>query len=260
MQEHHKEWYEQWEMFQDNELFLFQEWIKPVTLEDFKDKEVLECGCGGGQHTFFVAPYAKHITAVDLNTVDIAKERNRKNKNIEFVENDIAEMDLGKEYDIVFSIGVIHHTDSPDRTVANLKRHVKPGGKLILWVYSKEGNFLVRALVEPVKKLFLKKLPMKVLNLLSGIITALLYLPVYTIYLLPLNFLPYYQYFGNFRKLSFARNKLNVFDKLNAPQTHFISYQQAKRWLSNEFSDGTVTAYKNVSYTVIATRKSRVNP
>src|SRR5688572_24691248 len=137
------EWSEQWKMLQDDELFLFQDWIYPNTLDDFKGKMVLECGCGGGQHTSFVAPYAKSVTAVDLNTTDIAKERNKMFTNVEFVEEDIANMDLGRQFDIVFSIGVVHHTDNPDKTVANLAKHVKPGGKLIVWVYSKEGNYLV---------------------------------------------------------------------------------------------------------------------
>ena len=69
------EWYEQWELLQCNELFLFKDWIYPATLKDFRGKDVLECGCGGGQHTSFVSPFAKSVTAVDLNTVDIAKER-----------------------------------------------------------------------------------------------------------------------------------------------------------------------------------------
>ena len=83
------EWSEQWTMLQDNELFLFKDWILPNTLEDFKGKDVLECGCGGGQHTNFIAPYAKSITAVDLNTTEIAKEKNKDFDNIEYVEADI---------------------------------------------------------------------------------------------------------------------------------------------------------------------------
>ncbi len=42
------QWYDQWEMFQDEELFLFKDWIYPITLADFRDKEVLEAGCEGG--------------------------------------------------------------------------------------------------------------------------------------------------------------------------------------------------------------------
>src|ERR1700745_251023 len=100
-QQKQKEWYDQWSMLQDDEEFLFRDWIYPVRIEDFTDKEVLECGCGGGQHTTFVARYASHVTAVDLNTTDIALSRNRAFTNVEFVEADIAHMDLGKQFDYV---------------------------------------------------------------------------------------------------------------------------------------------------------------
>src|SRR5262245_5105065 len=126
------EWSQQWSMFENSESFLFEDWIYPNRLADFKDKSVLEAGCGGGQHTALIAPFAREIVAVDLNTAQIAKENNRRFQNIKFVEADIAEMDLKSNFDIVFSIGVIHHTDNPDKTVENLKRHVKKGGRLIV--------------------------------------------------------------------------------------------------------------------------------
>ena len=250
------EWHQQWSLLEDNELFLFNDWILPNTLEDFRGKDVLECGCGGGQHTSFVAPYAKSVTAVDLNTTDIARIRNRDASNVEFVEADIAVMDLGKQFDIVFSIGVIHHTDDPDRTVANLTKHVKPGGKLVVWVYSKEGNELVEHVVEPLRKTFLKNMSRDSLLGLSKAVTATLYLPVYSLYLLPLKFLPFYEYFGNFRKLSFERNTLNVFDKLNAPQVDFISRERISKWFSSEtFTDISINAYKGVSWSGSGTKK-----
>jgi 2-polyprenyl-3-methyl-5-hydroxy-6-metoxy-1,4-benzoquinol methylase len=242
-------WCKQWEMFKDDELFLFKEWIFPNTLEDFRGKEVLECGCGGGQHTSFVAPYVKHITAVDLNTVNIAIQRNQKLNNIEFMEADIANMDIGKAFDIVFSIGVVHHTDNPYKTFENLKKHVKPGGKLILWVYSEEGNFMVKNIVEPVRKSLLCRMNKKMLLKLSKALTILMYIPIYSLYLLPLRFLPYYEYFGNFRRLSFNRNHLNVFDKLNAPQVIFINRTEIDRWFNKaDFKDVQISNYKKVSW------------
>ncbi len=245
------EWYEQWELLQCNELFLFEDWIYPVTLEDFRGKDVLECGCGGGQHTSFISPYAKSVTAVDLNTIEIAKERNKNFNNIDFLEGNIANMKLGRTFDIVFSIGVIHHTDNPEKTVQNLIEHTKSGGKLIMWIYSKEGNFLTEYLVDPIRTIFLTGLSRKSLLLLSQIITFLMYLPVYSIYSLPLNFLPYYEYFKNFRKLSFYRNSLNVFDKLNAPQTQFISKSRAMSWLTKDnFFPVHISAYNGVSWRI----------
>jgi SAM-dependent methyltransferase len=243
------EWHRQWQMFSDNDLFLFLEWIYPNTFQDFQNKEVLECGCGCGQHTSFIAPYAKSVTAVDLNTIDIAAKRNMAFNNVEFVEADITSMDLGRKFDIVFSIGVIHHTDNPNKTVENLKKHLKPGGKLIIWVYSKEGNLLIRSFIEPIRKNFLKNLDRDKILAISRILTVLLYSVVYSLYLLPLDFLPYYKYFENFRKLSFDRNCLNVFDKLNAPQVFFINRNQALKWFDRfEFKNVHISRYCNVSW------------
>ncbi|MFH1650004.1 MAG: class I SAM-dependent methyltransferase, partial [Candidatus Woesearchaeota archaeon] len=180
-----REWYEQWELVQDNELFLFKDWIYPTTLEEFRGKEVLECGCGGGQHTSFIAPFAKSITAVDLNSIRTAKKRNKAFNNITFLEDDIANMKLRKKFDVVFSIGVVHHTDNPDKTIKNMIHHTKKGGKVIVWVYAKEGNYLVEHGVEPVRKLFLSNMSRKNLLLFSKGTTVLMYLPIYTIYLLP---------------------------------------------------------------------------
>jgi SAM-dependent methyltransferase len=250
------EWAEQWSMVEADEVFLFQDWIHPNTLQTFEGKDVLECGCGGGQHTALVARHARSITGVDLNTVEIARRRNAGSANVAFEEADIATMDLGRQFEVVFSIGVVHHTVDPDRTVANLIRHVRPGGRLILWVYSEEGNGLVRWGVEPIRRLFLGNMTRRRLLTVSKAITALMYLPIYTVYLLPLPFLPFYEYFENFRRLTFLRNAVNVFDKLNAPHTEFIARTRVTRWFAeSEFSGVHISDYKGVSWRASGIRK-----
>ncbi len=252
-----KEWHTQWSMLEDNELFLFKEWIRPFTLADFQGKEILECGCGGGQHTSFVAPYAKNLVAVDLNTPDLARKRVESFPNVQILEGDIAALSLDRRFDVVFSIGVLHHTDDPDRSFANMVRHAKPGGTVIVWVYSKEGNRLVEYGVEPFRKLFLRKWDRRYILAFSRLLCALMYPPIYTLYRLPLRWLPFYEYFQNFRKLSFYRNTLNVFDKLNAPQVQFIAKDRIERWFDRgTFQKVTILPYKGVSWTGVGVLKS----
>ena len=256
-QRQQSEWVSQWQIFDGKEtLFLFQDWIYPQTLEDFRGKKILEGGCGGGQHTAIMAPYATQVTAVDLNTIEVVRQRLTDVKNVSFVQTDIATMDLGRDFDIVISIGVVHHTDDPDKTVENLKRHVKKDGTIILWVYSEENNTLVRFGVEPLRKLLIKHLDRKSVLAFSKVLTVLLYVPVHTIYRLPLKKLPYYEYFGNFHKLSFNRNFLNVFDKLNAPQVVFLSQERVKSWFKDgEFELIHLSLYKGISWRVSARRR-----
>jgi SAM-dependent methyltransferase len=242
-------WLEQWQIFTDDELFLFTEWIYPNRLDDFKGKRVLEAGCGGGQHTGFIAPYAEEVVAVDLNSIEVARKRNSGLRNVKYIEADISSMSLDETFDVVFSIGVIHHTDDPNKTVKNLIRHLKPGGRFIIWVYSKEGNWIAQNIVERVRQRLLESLHTLTLVRISQLLTAVLYLPIHTIYRLPLRFLSYYEYFGNFRKLSFCRNTLNVFDKLNAPQVQFIDRVQVVNWFEYaKFDSVHIAAYKGVSW------------
>lgn len=256
-QEKQDRWVEQWRTFRDDELFLFKEWIAPNTLEIFRGKSVLEAGCGGGQHTAFVAPICNRLVAIDLNTIDLAIARNRDQMNVTFIEGDIATIDLAEKFDIVFSIGVVHHTDNPDQTVNNLVRHLNPGGRLILWVYSKEGNWIAENIVELFRKRFLRRSRTSTILLLSRVATAMMYLPIYSIYLLPITTLPYHEYFRNFRRLSFTRNVLNVFDKLNAPQVRFVSREEIHQWLSPDlFSDIHIARYRGVSWQASGTLRS----
>ena len=256
MQERHPQWEWQWQTFFDNNKWLFTEWIWPHTLEDFRGKDVLDCGCGGGQHITFVAPFAKSVTGVDLNALSCAKDATKDLKNVTLIEADLAEMDLQKQYDIVYCIGVLHHTDDPDRTFQNIARHCKPGGKVIVWVYAREGNFFNKYALEPIKRWALLKMPRSLNLALAHVLTTLLYIPIYTIYLLPLKFLPFYEYFQNWRKLSYHRNLLNVFDKLNAPQTHFITKERITRWFDPAaFTSISITPYRGVSWRGSGTRR-----
>ena len=250
MQDKHPDWHWQWSHLSDDSVFLFTEWIAPRTMDDFRDKTVADAGCGGGQHTNFAAPVAKKIYAIDLNTADLARERNKAFRNVSYVEGDIARVKLPELVDVLYCIGVIHHTDDPDATFTHLRTLVKPGGLMIVWCYAKEGNFLNEYALEPIKRFFLLKLPKPILFAIAHLLTIVITPIVWTVYLLPsANHLPYFQYFQNWRKLSYYRNMLNVFDKLNAPQTQFITRERIGNWFNSQlFSDIVIQPYKGVSW------------
>jgi SAM-dependent methyltransferase len=248
------DWLWQWSHFEDDAAELFLAWIAPQALEDFRGKEILDAGCGGGHHVRLVAPHAAEVVGVDLNCADVAAESCRALSNVRILPGDIATMDLGRQFDVVYSVGVLHHTDDPDAAFHNLVHHVKPGGRLIVWVYSFEGNALNRWLVEPLRRRWLSRWPRPRLRRLAFVLTALLYVPVYTLYMLPLPFLPFHAYFANFRRLGYRRNVLNVFDKLNAPQTRFLRRGEVAAWFATAFRDVHLSSYVGVSWRASGTR------
>ena len=130
------EWRYQWERYQTMPEFLFLDWIAPRTLEDLRGRRVFEAGCGRGHHARIAARTAAHVTAMDLNAAQTARQEVAEFKNVTVLEGDIARYRPAELFDVVYCIGVIHHTNDPDATFANLKRMVRPGGLLIIWCYA----------------------------------------------------------------------------------------------------------------------------
>lgn len=254
MQEKQSAWAWEWRKFSDDTLWLFEEWIWPNTLEIFRGKAVLDCGCGGGNHLALIAPLCTHATGVDLNAIDTARSRTASFSNVTLREDDIVHMDLEQTFDIVYAIGVLHHTKDPDTAFFTMVKHCRPGGRVIVWVYAREGNRLHRLLLEPLKNVIIHHLPRTTVLRMAHFLTLLLYVPVYTLYVSTPHgvgtvLLPFFEYFENWRRLPYQRNLLNVFDKLNAPTTHFIREAQMHTWFSPEaFTDVHISRYKGVSW------------
>jgi len=252
------EWRYQWERFSDAEAFLFWDWVRPRTLADFAGKRVLDAGCGPGHHIRLVAPAAAEVVGLDLNAHELARANLADLPNVSIVEGDLARWKPDEPFDVIYSIGVIDHTDDPDASMAHLASLLRPGGLLMAWVWSREGNRFMASVVEPVRARVLRRRSRRAVERLARALTAVLYPVVHTVYRLPLRFLPYYAYFENFRRLTFERNALNVFDKLNAPYTELISRERALSWFpADDFEDVQILPYRGVSWCASARRRSR---
>lgn len=258
-----KPWVFQWSAFfddrkmKDNDLWLFRQWIYPNTMEMFRGKSVLDCGCGRGQHLAFLLDYIGNGTGIDLDTSALARKYTNSDK-LTFLRGDISTIEMTDQYDIVYAIGVLHHTDDPTISFMNIKKFLKPGGRLIVWVYSHEGNLLNRSILEPFNRVAGNRMRREHLLVIAWLITGLLHLPVYTVYLLPLPRLPFYEYFTIFRALTFRKKFQNIFDKLNAPQTHFIKNATIRTWFNhNEFDDIHISRFAGVSWRASGTLRSK---
>ena len=108
----------------------------------WKDKEVLEIGCGIGTGVISFLQAGAKVTAVELSKVslDLCKKRLE-------VYNLEADLYLGnaeelstflpiKKYDLIYSFGVIHHSPNPKKIIEQLSQYLKPDGELRIMLYS----------------------------------------------------------------------------------------------------------------------------
>lgn len=108
-------------------------------------KIILDAGCGAGFSglLFFGETLRDHdYLGVDISSaVDVARERFREiNMPGDFIRADISKLDIPESsVDLVFSEGVLHHTDSTERTLKHLAKKLVSGGRFLFYVYRKKA-------------------------------------------------------------------------------------------------------------------------
>lgn len=116
------------------------------TFADFssmKGKKVLEIGCGIGTVAINFALAGADVTTVDLSekSIEIAKKNAGAvgvRDKIQFFQGNaekLSEFLPKKQYDLIFSFGVIHHTPRPENVVQEFKKYLAPKGKVKVMVY-----------------------------------------------------------------------------------------------------------------------------
>ncbi len=99
---------------------------------------VLECACGTGAITVFIAGKCSRLIATDFATgmLKQAARKCRMFSNVSFRRADITNIRCGNDrFDKVVAGNVIHLLPDPGKALAELERVVKPGGKIIIPTY-----------------------------------------------------------------------------------------------------------------------------
>ena len=122
-------------------------------------KHVLECGCGAGRFTEVLLAQGARVTSIDLSSAVDANARNFPiGPNHRIAQADILQLPFAqRSFDIVFCLGVIQHTPSPERTIESLYEHVAPGGSLVIDHYTYTIGWYTKT--APLFRAWLKRLP-----------------------------------------------------------------------------------------------------
>jgi len=108
------------------------------SLQIFRNREVLEAGCGAGRFTELMLRAGARVFAADISSAVEANYLNCRNFENYFVcQGDMVNLPVEPgQFDIVFCAGVIQHTPRPEETMAKLCSYVRPGGLLIMDHYT----------------------------------------------------------------------------------------------------------------------------
>jgi len=220
-----------------NEQFLG--WLQPVKKEFFKDKVVLEGGCGKGRHTKLAATWgAKEVVGIDLGDgVESAFALTRDLPNAHVIQCDIFKLPLKRVFDYAFSVGVLHHTPDPKGAFTSLAGKVKSGGHISAWVYGAENNEWITRFVDPVRTGFTSQISQPVLYQLSKLPTLGVFLTTKLVYR-PINAasksvgekLFYNEYLNHLGSFGWREQHNIVFDHLVAPTAFYISKDDFETW------------------------------
>lgn len=118
---------------------------KEAFAEFAKGKDAMEVGCGGGQISVFLSQYFSSVHGADISTgsLEAAKQRAASNNvtNASFLQGDLFNDAFLEQYkgrfDFVICYGVLHHTKDPRGGYKRLTSLLKPGGTLLIGVYSR---------------------------------------------------------------------------------------------------------------------------
>lgn len=111
---------------------LFAEYGKSlmVHVDMSPGQRILDLGCGTGALTAELAKNGANVLGIDNSAEKIVKAR-FSHPELMFAEIDALELPYNEEFDTVFSNSVFHWIPNVDRLLAEIRRALKPGGKLV---------------------------------------------------------------------------------------------------------------------------------
>jgi len=230
----------------------FEDWFAPISKEDVTDKSVLELGCGNGSLLSHLPKWRpQFIEGVDLGGSISSCNRNMHETG--FQSFNVTQADLidfeSDGFDVVYSIGVLHHLQEPQAGFRSVLRNTKPGGRFHCWVYAREGNGVIVYFVDPVRKLA-SKLPWWITKYFVAtplVIPFYLYAKVISKSSI-FKKLPLHQYACWISNREFGFFRHVAFDQLVTPRTDYISKETIEMWLreSDDISaDSTYIIFRN---------------
>ena len=219
---------------------------------DWKGKTFLDVGCGAGRNSYWAMSYgASGGTAIDVDRTSLSAARRNLAAfpTVRVDERSVYEIGEQNAYDIVFSIGVVHHLEDPRLALAQMVDAAKPGGRVLIWVYGYENMEIYVRLLNPLRKILFSRLPVALVRLLALVPTAVLWV------LLRLHLFKG-RYFRLLRGFPFRHLHHIVFDQMLPKIANYWRRQEVLALMSaQQLEDLRLEWVNEMSWSAIGTKK-----
>jgi SAM-dependent methyltransferase len=225
--------------------------LKPY---DIRGCKVAEIGSGSGRIVNMILQSgASHVIAVEPSSAfEVLWQNIGQGEKVTCLQVPGEELPPSGDLDYVFVIGVLHHIPRPEPVVEAAYDALRPGGRLLVWLYGKEGNWLFLSLLYPLRVLS-EHLPHFALAALVWII----YFPLMAYVKLCRRFpFPLRDYFLTvFEKMAPDKRRLIIYDQLNPAYAKYYTRLEAENLLSHgKFVDIKIHHRHGYSWTLIGTK------
>lgn len=229
----------------------FRRWTSALPREAWRGARFVDGGCGIGRNSYWaMAEGAVGGVALDVDerSLEAARRNLAGHEAVEVRNQSIYEIAVDRPVDIAFSIGVIHHLADPVAAIRRLRDVVRPGGKVLIWVYGRENmGWLVR-FFDPLRRALFSRLPLGAVYHLSLYPTALLWLAMRL-------GLQRIEYLRLLRGFSFAHLRAIVFDQMIPRIAHYWPRQEVERLMREAGLEDLRLAWVNeMSWSAVGTK------
>lgn len=220
-------------------------------------KSTADIGSGTGRIVSMLLDLgAQSVLAIEPSSSFQYLEKNFKSDRLQLLqERGEAIAQYPDRFDFVFSIGVLHHITDPDPVVRAARESLKPGGKLVIWLYGHEGNIPYLVLASILRS-FTTSLSHQSLVAISRFLRPLLdsYAGLCSN---DQNWLPMHSYMKNhIQRLSPEQREMTIYDQLNPAWAKYYSRKEAVDLLErNGFANVRTYHRHRYSWTVIGEKR-----
>lgn len=229
----------------------FRRWTPGIAQAEWQGKTFLDVGCGMGRNSYWPMVYgAQGGVAVDLDqrSLRAAARTLHGYPTVDLECISAYDLPYTDRFDIVFSIGVLHHLEFPEQALSRMVKAAKPGGKVAIWTYGAENNRWLTAGLNPLRKAMFSRLPIGLVHHLSLYPAAMLWLAL-RIGIRPL------AYFRLIAQFNFAHLRSIVFDQMLPQIAHYWTGSEVAALMQNAgLQDVRLDWVNEMSWAAIGTK------